>query len=174
MRVRYRHTQVGWLILISLGISLVALAVVTCLALDASSLAVSAPAGASPGSSKSRPEVPVLLLAAVFALIAICMVLFSSLTVTVTNDAIEIRFGPGLIRKKFALADIASCRIVRNRWYYGWGIRKIPGGWLYNVSGLDAVELRMSSGRTYRIGTDEPRELRDAVQRALSEAKLRH
>jgi hypothetical protein len=56
---------------------------------------------------------------------------------------------------------------VKNQWWWGWGIRLIPGGWLYNVSGLDAVELKMKNGRVYRIGTDEPRKLAEFIQAKL-------
>ncbi len=45
------------------------------------------------------------------------------------------------------------------------------GRWLFNVSGRDAVELKMKSGRTYRIGTDRPDALEAAV-RAAREEKL--
>ena len=48
---------------------------------------------------------------------------------------------------------------VTTHWIYGWGIRWIPGGWLWNVSGLDGVELALVSGRRFRIGTDEPEQL---------------
>jgi hypothetical protein len=57
---------------------------------------------------------------------------------------------------------------VRNRWWWGWGIRRIGRGqWLFNVSGLDAVELSMKNGKTYRIGTDEPQRLCEVVQSRL-------
>ena len=55
---------------------------------------------------------------------------------------------------------------MRNLWYYGWGIRYTPHGWLFNVSGLDAVELELKNGRTWRVGTDEPVELLAAIQAA--------
>ncbi|MDY7014940.1 MAG: hypothetical protein SVX43_15355 [Cyanobacteriota bacterium] len=55
---------------------------------------------------------------------------------------------------------------VKNPWYYGWGIRLTPRGWLFNVSGLDAVEISLNSGRHFRIGTDRPRELERAIRRA--------
>ena len=32
--------------------------------------------------------------------------------------------------------------LVRNKWWHGWGVRWVPGGSMYNVWGLDAVELR--------------------------------
>ncbi len=100
--------------------------------------------------------------------------LFSGLTVRVDHRAITAGFGPGLIHKSFALSEVASCRPVRNRWWYGWGIRKIPGGWLYNVSGLDAVELRMKNGRVCRIGTDEPRALDAAINQRLESPASGH
>jgi hypothetical protein len=99
--------------------------------------------------------------------LALAAYLFSGLTVRVDHTSVGVRFGPGLIRKTFSIGDIASCSRVRNRWWYGWGIRKIPGGWLYNVSGLDAVELKMKGGRVYRIGTDEPRALEEAVTQRI-------
>ena len=52
----------------------------------------------------------------------------------------------------------------KNRWYNGWGIRLIPRGWIFNVSGFDAVEIQMKNGRRYRIGTDEPEALLAAIQ----------
>jgi hypothetical protein len=55
---------------------------------------------------------------------------------------------------------------VPNRWWYGWGIRRGPGFRLYNVSGLDAVELRLKSGEVRRIGTDDPLALAAALKPA--------
>jgi len=56
---------------------------------------------------------------------------------------------------------------VRNKWWWGWGIRRIHDGWLYNVSGLNAVELVMGNGKKFRIGTDQPRRLADSIQARL-------
>ncbi len=94
--------------------------------------------------------------------------LFGSLTVKVDDESVDIRFGPGLIGKRLRLADVQSCRPVRNRWWWGWGIRRIGRGqWLFNVSGLDAVELSMKNGKRYRIGTDEPQKLCEVIQSKL-------
>ena len=35
-------------------------------------------------------------------------------------------------------------------------MRKIRNGWMYNVWGLDAVQLELQSGKSFRIGTDDP------------------
>jgi len=93
----------------------------------------------------------------------VCVALFYSLTVEISNDHLGIHFGVGIIKKRFEIKDIEKAYPVRNRWYYGPGIRLTPHGWLYNVSGLDAVEIVMSSGKRYRIGTDQPNELAQAV-----------
>jgi hypothetical protein len=52
---------------------------------------------------------------------------------------------------------------VRNHWWNGFGIRMRPGFRLYNVAGLDAVELRLKSGDVRRIGTDDPQGLSAAL-----------
>lgn len=103
----------------------------------------------------------------VAGLLVITLWLFSSLTVEVDHDQLRLWFGPGFIHRTFPVHEIDRCQVVRNRWYYGWGIRLTPGGWLFNVSGLDAVQLTMRSGRRYRIGTDEPRRLLAAIHVAL-------
>jgi hypothetical protein len=44
----------------------------------------------------------------------------------------------------------------------------IPGqGWLWNVSGIDAVELTMKNGDRFRIGTDEPEKLVTAIEAVI-------
>jgi hypothetical protein len=52
---------------------------------------------------------------------------------------------------------------VRTPWYYGWGIRLTPYGWLWNVSGTGGVELRFEDGGRFRVGSDEPDRLADAI-----------
>ncbi len=104
----------------------------------------------------------------ILAMLSASLLLFSTLTVTIESGEIVLRYGIGLIRKRFSLSDVASCGIVRNKWYYGWGIRLTPHGWLYNVSGLDAVELTMREGKKVRIGTDVPEEFERAIRETLA------
>lgn len=84
------------------------------------------------------------------------LVLFHNLTVRVDSKALQVKYGVGLIRKTVPLEEIESCQPVANSWWLGWGIRKIPGGWMYNISGLEAVELTLKKGGVIRVGTDEP------------------
>ena len=89
---------------------------------------------------------------------------FGSLTVEVDGEELRHFFGPGFWKKTYLLSDIEKVETVRNSWIFGWGIRLTPYGWLYNVSGLDAVEITLRSGRKFRVGTDEPEELFTALQ----------
>jgi len=99
----------------------------------------------------------------VIGILIVVGILFGSLTVEVGRGKVKCWFGPGMIRKVISLEDITDARAVRNKWYYGWGMRYTPHGWLYNVSGLDAVEITLSSGKHFRIGTDQPKELERAI-----------
>ena len=108
------------------------------------------------------------MLDVVLVVLVVVAALFANLTVEVSNGRLFVRFGVGLIRKSFRIGDIVGVDAVRNRWYYGWGVRYTPHGWLFNVSGLDAVEIALENGRKYRIGTDEPEALLAAI-RAVSE-----
>jgi hypothetical protein len=104
--------------------------------------------------------------AIVLGVLLIIAFLFPSLTVEVDDGRIKCWFGSGLIRKTFGLSEITEVKAVRNRWYYGWGIRHTPHGWLFNISGLDAVEFTFGSGKHFRIGTDEPDKLVLAIRQA--------
>jgi hypothetical protein len=149
----YEHTQPGTFMRVFIGFLVVALI--------GAGVAVSVSAG--------EAVVAVSFLAPA-VVCTVILVLFHSLTVRVSRDAIRLAFGGGLIHRSFAIADIEASAIVRNRWYYGWGIKLIRGGWLYNVSGFDAVEVQLKNGRRYRIGTDQPTELLAAVESAMAEA----
>jgi hypothetical protein len=95
------------------------------------------------------------------------LALFYSLTVAVDDSHITLSYGIGLIRIRIPLSRILAVERVRNKWFHGWGIRWIPGGRLYNVSGLQAVELVMVDDTRIRIGTDEPFKLSGAVYQRI-------
>jgi hypothetical protein len=107
---------------------------------------------------------------AVLGAFGILAILFSSLTVKVDNEELVFYFGPGFWTRRFALDDIIGVEVVRNSALYGWGIRYTHHGWLYNVSGLWAVELTIRGEGQIRIGTDEPETLKRAVETARTAA----
>lgn len=97
--------------------------------------------------------------------------LFSLMTTRVSENFVEWHFTLGFWRKSISLNKIKSISKVRNKYWWGIGIRLIPGGWLYCVSGLNAVELKLENGKVIRIGTDQPEELFQALESAILKLK---
>ncbi|MBX2989799.1 MAG: hypothetical protein KF749_01380 [Bacteroidetes bacterium] len=95
------------------------------------------------------------------------LMLFSTLTVRIENRILLISFGPGVIRKAFDLNQVRECFVVLTPTHHGFGIRWMPESWLYNVPGTHAVDLTMKNGTHYRIGTDAPEDLAQAIQRVI-------
>ena len=140
MNVHYKHTQTGTVIIVMLALGAILMAVLV----------------------RNLMSWTVVLGIAILIVVGI---LFGTLTVEVAGGKLRFWFGPGLIRKEYFLSDVTSAEAVRNHWYYGWGIRYTPHGWLFNVSGLDAVAITLSSGKRFRVGTDQPHELERAILR---------
>jgi hypothetical protein len=105
-------------------------------------------------------------LSAVLILLIAVAAVFSSLTVEVSDSELRWYFGPGFWAYRIPLSEIQTVAAVRNRWWNGFGIRIAAGFRLYNVSGLDAVELRLKSSDVRRIGTDDPQGLARALMSA--------
>jgi hypothetical protein len=93
---------------------------------------------------------------------------FYKLTIIVDDTHVRAVFGPGFTFRRVKLADIAECKPIRIHWWYGWGIHLTPYGWLYNVSGWDAVAITLRNGRRVSLGTDQPNELCAAIRRSAS------
>lgn len=104
-----------------------------------------------------------------FLMVSLILVLMPTLKVSIRGDALVCQFGPGVIRRTIPMAQIAAVEQVTSRWYYGWGIRLTPHGWMWNISGLGAVELRLADGSRFRIGSDQPDALADAIRSRLSD-----
>lgn len=136
---KYQHSQTGYLMIFAMSfVVLIYLIVLTQAGLDFG-------------------------LIAMMVLILLILASFTTLKVTIDEKNLRLKFGYGLFNKKFALSGIASAKAVKNHWYYGWGIKWWPWMWIYSVSGLDAVEIKMKNGKTCRIGTDEPEKLQAAI-----------
>jgi len=135
----YRHTQIG---LVVVGVLAASIGLVAALAL----------------STEWHPVVLVVLL-----MLVVALALFHSLTVEIRGSELVVSFGIGFPRFTYQLSRAREVRVVRNPWFYGWGIHATPDGWLYNVSGFFAVEIVFVDGRKVRIGTDEPNELYHAL-----------
>jgi hypothetical protein len=138
----YQHTQFGWVMVGVLGAALVLTGVL----------------------SAVLPADAAFINLFVIATLIVCLFLFYSLTVEIDAEFIRLRFGIGLIQKAFRLSEISAVQPIRTNFFYGWGIHYGPHGWLFNVSGYDAVELQMKNGKRYCIGTDEPDRLSIAIR----------
>ena len=97
-------------------------------------------------------------------ILLIVAALFWGLTVEVNKDVVRLYFGFGIIHRSILREHIVMVTQVRNRWWWGFGIRWTPHGWMWNISGLDAVELTYHNGKKFRIGTDEPEALLEALK----------
>ena len=126
----YQHTQRGTLVLVALGTAVLLMVII----LAMGQLAIGGTA---------------------LVVCALLMVLFGSLTVTVDSTSIALRFGVGWVRRQISLQRVESAEVIRTRWYYGWGIRLTPRGWMWNTSGFDAVLLNYKDGKHFIIGTDD-------------------
>jgi hypothetical protein len=133
MAIHYQHTQRGTLMLVALIVG---------------ALVLAATAYLNPTPSRW------LCLTLACGLLILAW-LFASLTVSVGDNELRWYFGPGLWKYRIALGEIKTVGVARNSWTNGFGIRMRPGFRLYNVSGLDAVELELNNGEIRRIGTDD-------------------
>lgn len=147
--VTYKEFQFGWLIFLILIPIYIVLAIFYVLDIG----------------DKPLESSHFLVITAVFSLVCL---LFYGMTTRVTKKLIVISYGMGLIRKRIATSRIKDLRVVRNSAIYGWGIRLIPNGILFNISGLDAVELTFTdTKRIIRIGTKDPERLKSEILKVM-------
>lgn len=153
--IKYKHTQISYLMLL---LTVVVIVLFTRAYIIAST---------ELPSPDSGPNFAVTL---VMALIVYTLASIISLRIVVDENYLRIRFGFGFFHKKIPLHEVISVKSVKNRWYYGWGIRVWfwPKMWMYNVSGFNAVEIELKNRKTYRIGTNEPKKLEQAILHSMS------
>ena len=101
---RYRHTQIGWVILWTAGLPLIAIAGL--------GIAIGTP----------------MLVWFGLGLMPIIFFGFGSLTIVVTDSELRVRLGPGPIRRTIPLSEVRHFARIRTRWYHGWGVHFTPSG----------------------------------------------
>lgn len=144
---RYEHAQFGWVTV--LGLLIVGGGVLIS------------------GLSHSPQEARSALLGTA-AVLFILVLLFHSLKTRVSDTEIKVSFGIGLISRYIPLHTIESCKVIKKGFILGWGIRFGLGFTIWNVSGFDSVELKFKDkDRRFRIGTDRPEELCEAIESVL-------
>lgn len=99
---------------------------------------------------------------------AVILLLFYGMVVTVNHEKVKISFGIGVISKTIKMTSIKSIEVVKNPLYYGWGIRLIPHGWLYNMSGSHGIEVTfIGKNRVIRIGSKDSANLKNEIMKRL-------
>jgi hypothetical protein len=106
---------------------------------------------------------PQLLMIVALLLQLLATLAFCSSVITITAGNVSVHYGPGWFGRSIALREIASIRIVRNIFAYGWGMRKARRGYSVRLSNASAVELELRNGRRVQIGTDRPIALVEAI-----------
>jgi hypothetical protein len=143
----FRHTQVGTLTIVIIAV----VAVLTAFALYAASKAAE-------GHEVTVVKLTTLAVAGVFVFV---LASFYAFTIQIVDGELRFWFGLGVARRSVPIEEIRSVEIVRNPWYYFWGIKLIPGGWLYSIApGGRAIELVLEDGKKIRLGTDRPEEIK--------------
>jgi hypothetical protein len=127
----YRHRQSGKLLLIVLPLAMLPGLVI--------SLSLRAQMG-------TGAHLTLAISAGIALLVA---VLFGSLRVEIDDATLRLAFGIGGPKKRYALADIVSATLTSSTFLEGWGIRITSRGMLDNVSGTDAVEIQLKSGKRF-------------------------
>lgn len=105
---------------------------------------------------------------AVSTILILALLLSYRMTINVEDKFLTISFGVGLIKKRIEMKRIKSVSAINSPWYFGWGIRLIPHGILYNVSGQNGIELQFNdSNRVIRIGTKNSTQLNQEITKRL-------
>jgi len=141
----YERRQTGWVTIVGMVVALIVLGLVA--------------------SSTDDPHV---LRAFPYASLAIVVVtlLFSSMTVRVTPHHLEWWFGIRGLGRKIPLDEIESLAPIHTTIFEGWGIHLTWHGWVWNISGTSAVQVRLRSGTRFAVGSPEPAAVIAAVERA--------
>ena len=147
-RMKYRHTQIGWVAVVALAIGLAIMLTVF--------------------GNMTRVQITTINFVALVGLFVLLFLVFCALTTEVDGEEFRARFGVlGWPGKSCELRDIAAAVPTKLSWTSGWGIRITTRGWLFNVSGRSAVIVGLTNGKQFLIGTDEPVKLADAINQSL-------
>jgi hypothetical protein len=113
------------------------------------------------GQDATVLKVSGLVVAGVFVL---ALASFYSFTIQIADGKLTFWFGFGVGRKSFPIEKIQSVETVKDPWYYLWGIKSIPGGWLYSIApGGLAIELILKDNRVIHLGTNRPEVIKQVL-----------
>lgn len=114
------------------------------------------------------PAEPTIRILIALTGVAELLVMFAlnSLTIEVREDALELRFGSGWLRRSYPIEKIASAKAQKWSWLRGAGIHMGLRGSMYLLTRGEVVEMRLESGWRIVFSCESAQR----VLRALSEA----
>ncbi len=150
----YSHTQRGWIHVLMEIVAIVLLLIIWI------------------------PDIPFQVMLAITVGAAILFagaMMFRTLTIQEEPDHLLVRFGPWpVFRRRIPWEKIEAAEAGKTAFIDGLGYHWIPfRGWTLNIAGRDCVRLRMVSGATIRLGTDDVSGLLAAVRRRIAPHKQR-
>jgi len=99
----------------------------------------------------------------------VALLFFYKITIEIDDTFISFKLGIGWFGRKYRIDNLISCKSVKNSIWYGMGARLLPNGWLFNVSGLKAIELSFKDKKSIiRIGTNKPEEIAEIVTKLIN------
>ena len=108
------------------------------------------------------------LLAAALALLAMQC---ASLTTRVDERGVSWNFGLSLPIGEIPFEDIAGVQMTQTGFLQGFGIHWTPRyGWVWNVSGRNAVTIRKKNGAMITLGSDDAAGLYAAINARMAPA----
>jgi len=140
---KYEHRQIGWSLRLLLGVTFLFILY-------------------SGWNSATKGAAPYGILGTAGTLFGVIMLLFTSMTIRVTEDVLEVVMGPGLVRKRIPFDQIEGLSVKPIPWY-SMGLKKIAGGWLYCVGPSKGLEIFLENGGHYIVATDDLEGLREAL-----------
>jgi hypothetical protein len=154
MSEEYRYTQVGILTILIILLA----AAFTAFVLDSG-------IKSTEGQDAAILKVTGIAVACVFVF---ALASFYSFTIQIADGILNFWFGFGVGGKPFPIEGIRSIETVKNPWYYLWGIKSIPGGWLYSIApGGQAIELIFKDNKKIHLGTNRPEEIKRRLDKAI-------
>ncbi len=155
--MKYDKTQIGWFLI-----------AVFLLIIFSVSIAYFKQVGARPLTENAYYTL-------LFLFIALLLLLYK-LRIKVDDKGIRIIYGIGLIRFTINPEKINYVKETKTSLLYGWGIRFIPGGMLYNIQGTKSVELSYFKNETkskiVRIGSADCQNLMKAIKERYNASTL--
>lgn len=96
--------------------------------------------------------------------VALLTMQLSALTTRVDERGVSWNSGLSLPSGEIPFDEIADVRMTQTEFWEGFGIHWMPQrGWLWKVSGRDAVTIRKKNGGMITLGSDDAAGLYDAI-----------